>query len=187
MNNFGKLIFNVLGIVIFPVFVFTQCGNGGQKVDLTPEARQIIEQMESPDGETAKDVFTSLREQTIAKITPDMLGGTDTIVVIEEFTPVMKKYTSTIYTSQVQLDFIGEAERGVKVNSNRSLTGTYALVETDNVPDKTFEIIDAFTDDSLDEYITGRNKIPRMSNSVCLISIIKNDNGSITVSNFKTK
>jgi hypothetical protein len=188
MNNFGKLVFNIVCVAVFPVFVFIQCGNGRPRNDLPPEARQIIGQMESPDDETAKDVFISLRGQTLGKITANLLEENDTIVVVEEFTSVMKKYTSTIYTPHIQMNFIGEAERSnVRMGSNRSLTGTYTLVENDNVPDKTFEIIDAFLNERLDEYISGRNRIPRFSNSVCLIAVIKNDGGNITVSNFKTK
>ncbi|MDR1239538.1 MAG: hypothetical protein LBK27_05455 [Treponema sp.] len=188
MNNFGKLILNVLCVAVLPVFVFIQCGNGQQKNDLSPEVRQIIGQMESPDDETAKDVFISLREQTLEKITANLLEENDNIVVIEAFTSAMKKYTSTIYTPHVQMNFTGEAERSnVRTGSNRSLTGAYTLIENDNVPDQTFEIIDAFSNDRLDEYISGRNRIPSFSNSVCLIAVIKNDSGNITVSNFKTR
>jgi hypothetical protein len=184
MYTFEKAALAVL--TVFPAFVFIQCGNGPEKTALSPEARQIVSRMEDPGDETSKEVFISLREQTVGKITADMLAGSEPIIVVESFFPRMSQYTSTIYTSQIQMSFTEEPER-VKSFSTPTLTGNYFLVETDDVPDKTFEILAALTNDNMDEYLAAENRMPRFSNTAWFIAVIENDNGNIRVTNFKTR
>jgi hypothetical protein len=165
---------------------FVQCGSGEQKVSLSPEARQIVSQMTSPKGDGSLDFLMSLREQTVAKIAAaNLLEGSDPIVVLEHFSPGMKRYKSIIYTSKVQMSFSEEQIR-VKGIKKSYLTDSYRLVENNDVSNEARELIEIAVNNKMDEYIESRKRIPRISNWTWLISIIKNDGGNITVSTFRT-
>lgn len=188
MSIFIRKYYVLLALVM--ALFFFNCGGGAteSRPELSPEVKQVLTEMVTLENldESAAKMLESLRAETLTKANLDQITS-DSIVIFETFASSnVKRYASSIVQKGAIKNYDSQQERSnVKVGANRNLTDSYELVEIESPHGKLENYIKLLNENTLSQELEAQRKVPKISNTVEFITIIKKENGQFKTKSYK--